>query len=80
MTMCFSSPYVPTASGGAPFGAKIINAKLTLNRARSHTPVAAGTYPWRAVVTPYSVGGAAPNAAGTVVEARGIVKARRPSR
>jgi hypothetical protein len=75
LTMCFSSPYVGTAQGGAPFGAKIINARLTLNQGTFRIPVARGTYVWRAVVTPYAVGGALPNAAGTV-EARAVVKSR----
>jgi hypothetical protein len=73
MTMCFSSPYVGTDVGGAPFGAKIINAQLNFNQGMLTTPVARGSYVWRAVVTPYNVGGGLPNVAGTV-EARGIVR------
>jgi len=73
MTMCFSSPYVGTDAGGAPFGAKIINAQLKLNQGTLQTPTARGTYIWRTVVTPYNVGGGLPNAAGTV-EARGVVR------
>lgn len=73
LVVCFSSPYVPTPVG-APFGAKIINAALTLNQGTFTTPTARGAYLWRAVVTPYTVGSATPNAAGTV-ETRGVVEA-----
>lgn len=73
MIMCFSSPYVGADMGGAPFGAKLINAELKMNQGTLRTPTARGTYIWRSVVTPYGVGGALPNAAGTV-EARGIVR------
>lgn len=72
MIFCLSSPYVGTDMGGAPFGAKVINARLNMNQGTVRTPAARGTYMWRAVVTPYTVGGALPNAAGTV-EARGLV-------
>lgn len=70
-TFCFSSPYV-AAPVGAPFGAKIINAVLQLNQGMLTAPAAQGSYVWRAVVTPYTVGSATTNVAGTV-EARGIV-------
>jgi hypothetical protein len=74
ITFCFGSPYVPAppAGPGAPFGAKIVNAVLQLNQGMLRTPSARGSYPWRAFVTPYTVGTANPNAAGTV-EARGVV-------
>jgi len=73
MIMCFSSPYVGTEVGGAPFGAKIINAELKMNQGTLVTPAARGSYVWRTVVTPYNVGGALPNAASTV-EARALVR------
>jgi len=73
MIMCFSSPYVGAESDGAPFGAKIVGAELKLNQGTLRTPTPRGTYTWRAIVTPYAVGGALPNAAGTV-EAHGIVR------
>jgi hypothetical protein len=72
VTVCFPSPYVPAAQGGAPFGIKLIDAKVQLNQGIFRTPSARGSYAWRAVITPYTVGSANPNAAGTV-EARGIV-------
>ena len=71
--MCFSSPYVAPDQGGAPAGARLISANLTVNQGTLRTPLARGTYIWRAVVAPYAVGGALPNAAGTV-EARGIFR------
>ena len=73
LVMCFSSPYVGTTVGGAPFGAKLLNATLKLNQGTIRTPTTRGSYIWRAVVTPYAVGGALPAAANTV-EARGIVR------
>jgi hypothetical protein len=72
LTVCFTSPYVSPDAGGAPFGAKILNAILKLNQGTFTTPVARGTYVWRAVVTPYTLGTATPNVGGTV-EARGLV-------
>lgn len=74
IAFCFSSPYVapPPAGAGAPFGAKIVNAALQLNQGTLTTPSSRGSYPWRAFVTPYTVGAGTPNAAGTV-EARGVV-------
>jgi hypothetical protein len=71
ITFCFTSPYVAPPVG-APFGAKIVNAVLQLNQGMLTTPSSRGSYGWRAVVTPYTVGSANPNAAGTV-EARGVV-------
>jgi hypothetical protein len=71
ITFCFTSPYVAPPVG-APFGAKIVNAVLQLNQGTLTTPSSRGSYGWRAVVTPYTVGSANPNAAGTV-EARGVV-------
>jgi hypothetical protein len=78
MVVCFSSPYIPAAQGGAPFGAKIINAALTLNKGTLKEPTTAGPFVWRTIVTPYTVGGATPNPAGTV-EARAIVETGTPS-
>jgi hypothetical protein len=72
LTVCFSSPYVPTDAGGAPFGAKVLNAILQMNQGTLTTPVTRGSYMWRTVVTPYTVGTASPNVPGTV-EARALV-------
>jgi len=72
LTVCFSSPYVPVAAGGAPSGAKVLSAILQLNQGTFTTPSARGTYVWRAVVTPWTVGAGTPNPGGTV-EARALV-------
>jgi hypothetical protein len=73
ITLCFSSPYIPTAMGGAPFGVKIINARMTLNQGVLRTPSTGGAFLWRTVVTPYTVNTGAIDVAGTI-EARGIVR------
>jgi hypothetical protein len=72
VTICFPSPYIPAAQGGAPFGIKLINAVVQVNQGVFRTPSTRGSYTWRAVITPYTVGSATANVAGTV-EARGIV-------
>lgn len=65
MVACLPSPYIPPASGGAAFGAKLLTASIKLNRIFTN-PNTAGAYRWRAIWTPWTVGGATPNAAGTV--------------
>jgi hypothetical protein len=72
ITLCFSSPYIPTDQGGAPFGVKIINAVLTMNQGVLNGPTAAGSFVWRTIITPYTVGTGVPNAPGTV-EARAVL-------
>jgi hypothetical protein len=71
ITFCLPSPYIP-APAGATFGAKVLSAILQLNQGTVTTPSARGTYVWRAIVTPWTVGAGTPNAAGTV-EARALV-------
>jgi hypothetical protein len=72
LTLCLSSPYAEAGAARAAFGAKIINAALTLNQGILVNPSTQGLYPWRAIITPYTVNSGTPNAAGTV-EARAMV-------
>jgi len=62
---CLPSPYIPPEQGGATFGAKLIDAVLTFPSAFT-SPAQSDGYVWRALFTPYTVGSAAPNLAGTV--------------
>jgi hypothetical protein len=72
LQVCFSSPDVPQASGGAPNGAQPIEAAMTLTDVIAN-PQTAGTYTWRTLFTPYTPGTANANPAGTV-EARSLVQ------
>jgi hypothetical protein len=69
---CLPSPYIPPAAGGATFGAKLVTAALHLKSVFT-LPSQKGSYGWTIVATPYNVGTATPNAAGTV-QARGFVQ------
>ena len=72
LQFCLPSPYIPQSAGGATFGAKLVSA--TLHLASVFTlPSESGSYGWTVVATPYTVGTAVPNAAGTV-QARGFVQ------
>lgn len=71
LQVCLASPYVPEAQGGARQGAMLLNANLRLNGGIFTNPATRGDYRWRALFTPYQVGTATPNAAGTV-EAQSI--------
>jgi hypothetical protein len=74
LVLCLPNPYEqaqPPASR-APFGAKIIDAKLTMAAGVITNPSAAATYLWRAVVTPWTVNSPLPNQAATV-ETQAIV-------
>jgi hypothetical protein len=62
--VCFASPDVPEAQGGAPFGAKVVEADVDFTSAFTN-PASAAIYVWRALVTPYVAGTGTPNAAGT---------------
>jgi hypothetical protein len=73
LTLCLSSPYAEAGAARAPFGVKLINAALTLNEGVFTNPSTRGEYPWRAIVTPYTVNSGNPNAGGTV-EARAFVR------
>ena len=65
MQVCLPSPHIPVASGGATFGAKLIQAQLNLSNVLA-APSAGGTYRWHVVATPWPNGPGLPNAAGTV--------------
>jgi hypothetical protein len=74
LVLCLPNPYAeaqPPTSRAAS-GAKIIDAKMTLSAGVLTTPSSAGSYVWRSVITPWTVHGPAPNAAGTI-EAQSIV-------
>jgi hypothetical protein len=73
LVLCLSDPYdTAPASIRAPFGVKLINAKLTLNSGIITNPASAGTYLWRATITPWNPATPAPDAAKTV-EVQSIV-------
>src|SRR5215207_177031 len=71
MTLCLPNPNIPLAQGGAPFGAKLVNAQLNL-RGSFTAPSSRGTFRWHLVATPWPNGPGLPNAAGTVT-AQGTV-------
>jgi hypothetical protein len=62
---CLSSPYIPQASGGAPFGAKLISATLTFPSLFT-APTGGAELRWRSIWTPYIVPTANANLAGRV--------------
>lgn len=64
MQVCFASPDVPEADGGAPFGAKVTLAEIDFLTAFTN-PTQPALYIWRALVTPYTPGTGTPNAAAT---------------
>ncbi len=72
LQLCLSDPYENAGAARAPFGVKIINAKLTLNAGIINAPAAAGSYLFRALITPWNAAAPAPDAAHTV-EAQSIV-------
>src|SRR5207253_2775912 len=72
LQLCLSDPYDNAGAARAPFGVKIINAKLTLNAGIINPPTAAGSYLFRALVTPWNPATPAPDAAHTV-EVQSIV-------
>jgi hypothetical protein len=76
---CLLSPYVPESAGGAPSGARLTEADLGFFQSSTlgvtavlTNPSTKGIYIWRVLVTPYTVGSAAPNPVGTY-ELRGDV-------
>jgi hypothetical protein len=73
LVLCLSDPYdtAPT-SIRAPFGVKVINAKMTLDSGVITNPSSAGTFLWRATITPWNPASPAPDAAKTV-EVQSIV-------
>jgi hypothetical protein len=76
LTICLPSPSIPLAQGGAPFGAKLVNAQLNFRGAFA-APSTRGATRWHAVATPWPAGPGLPNAAGTVeAQARVALPAR----
>ena len=65
MQVCLPSPNIPVASGGATFGAKLIQAQINMNNVLT-APPSGGAYRWHAVTTPWPNGPGFPNVAGTV--------------
>ena len=64
LQVCFASPYVPEAQGGAPLGARVLEAELDFPSAFTN-PSASATYVWYAFATPYLLGTSTPNPAAT---------------
>ena len=60
---CLPSPHIPASSGGATFGAKLIQAQLNITGVFT-SPTASGDYPFRMIATPWAAP-ATPNAAAT---------------
>lgn len=54
--ICFRSPEVPEASGGAPLGARVLLADIFVNRGVFTNPAQSAVYMWRGVFTPYQPG------------------------
>jgi len=71
ITICLPSPDIPVASGGATFGAKVLEASLLFPSVFT-APTGRGKYVWTSIFTPYNAGAGTPNPAGTV-ESRAIV-------
>ena len=69
--VCFQSPYVSPAAGGAPSGAQLVTALFTISGV-FRNPSASGFAVWPSLFTPFAPGTAMPNAAGTV-ESRAVV-------
>jgi hypothetical protein len=67
LQVCFASPYVPEAAGGAPLGARLTEADLDFPTSPGvfHNPSTRGVYTWRALVTPYTQGTATADATAT---------------
>jgi hypothetical protein len=73
LQLCLSDPYdTAPAAIRAPFGVKLINAKLVLDSGIITNPSSAGTFLWRATITPWNPATPAPDAAKTV-EVQSIV-------
>ena len=70
LLVCFPSPDVPEAQGGAPFGVKLVGAVLSFVPGVLADPQRSGRFVWSGLFTPYVRGSATP---GTTVEARAII-------
>jgi hypothetical protein len=73
LVLCFSDPYEQAAPGlRAPFGVKFVETKVTVGAGMFTNPIVAGSFVWRALVTPWTADGATENATGTI-ETQSIV-------
>jgi hypothetical protein len=73
LVLCLSNPYEQAPPGTrGPFGAKIIDARMTLNAGLITGPAAGGSYLWRTAIVPWTVNGATANPQGRV-EAQAVV-------
>jgi hypothetical protein len=73
IVICLPNPYEPPGPGGrVPSGLKFVGAKLILSAGAFTNPISAGSFVWRAVITPWTANGATENTAGTI-EAQSIV-------
>ncbi|MGI8421494.1 MAG: hypothetical protein ACR2MU_04420 [Gaiellaceae bacterium] len=72
LQICLPPPDVPEASGGAAFGAKLIDALFTVNGIFT-LPASNGQYVWSGLFTPYLPAVGKPNPAATV-ESRSFVR------
>ena len=73
VVLCFANPYDEAVSGTrAPFGVKLVDAKVTLSAGMFTNPTSAGSYVWRTVIAPWTANGATANPAGTI-ETQSIV-------
>ena len=73
LVLCLANPYDQAVPGTrAPTGLRLVDTKLTLSAGMVTNPTLAGSFVWRAVVTPWTANGAAENAPATV-EAQSIV-------
>src|SRR5438132_4200350 len=72
LQLCLSDPYENAGAARAPFGVKLLNAKLTLNSGIINAPAAAGSYLFRTIITPWNTATPAPDAVHTI-EAQSIV-------
>jgi hypothetical protein len=86
LVLCLPQPYAKELPGYAPLGTKLDDLRTTLSAGVFTNPLFAGSHVWRTLVTPWSLTGAAPNAAATV-ETQALVgvpssltlRAKRPS-
>jgi hypothetical protein len=76
LTFCLPNPNIPLEQGGAPFGAKLVQAQLNY-RGNITAPTSRGTYRWHVVATPWSTTANAVNVLGTVdAQARAMLPGR----
>ena len=72
LQVCLPPPDIPEASGGAAFGAKVVEAELVFNTGVFTTPGSRNLFVWHTYATPWSNFRPPVNAAGTV-QARALV-------